>query len=131
MSRRITLRRELAHGAPIPSGWRLAWYEPRRRVGIYYPAPLHWLLRLLRELRFRLRVAVNVPAIERVEVLELERAHGHRVRLADEYARGYMVGWRECFHACIEAVEDELAQTRDAWEIGALLTAGETPEKQN
>ena len=29
----------------IPRGWQMAWYEPRRRIGVYYPAPLHWLLR--------------------------------------------------------------------------------------
>lgn len=40
-----TWRREIPLGGNIPSGWRMAWREPRRRVGVYYPAPFHWVIR--------------------------------------------------------------------------------------
>ncbi len=42
-------RKEVSHGGIIPRGWKLAWYEPRRRVGVYCPAPLHWIFRAARE----------------------------------------------------------------------------------
>jgi hypothetical protein len=120
------LRREIGHSGAIPRGWRMAWYEPRRRVAVYYPPPLHWLARALRELVYRVRLAIHAPPIERAEVFEMYRAHRHRERLADEYARGYLTGWRECFHSCLDAVEEEIARADDVWNIGALL--GDSPK---
>ena len=37
-----------------------------------------------------------------------------RRTLADEYARGYLCGWRECFASCLEAVEEEIQAADDA-----------------
>jgi hypothetical protein len=126
MSARIKLRREVGRGGFVPAGWQFAWYEPRRRVGVYYPAPLHWLMRAVRECVYRFLVAVRAPAIERSQVFDMQPTHRERQRMADEYARGYLIGWRECFHACLEVVEDELTRSDDVWEIGALLT--DTPK---
>lgn len=120
------LRREVGHGGTIPSGWRLAWYEPRRRVGVYYPAPLHWFLHSLRELLYRVRLAMRAPGIECAQVFELQRAHRNRQELAEEYARGYMAGWHECFESCLVAVEEELSRTGDVWDLGSLLTGTES-----
>jgi len=89
----ITLRREAGHGGIIPRGWQMAWYEPLRRVGVYYPSPLQ--------------------------------------RLADEYARGYLAGWRECYRACLDVMEEEIARTDDVWEIGALLTGTPKVSQEN
>ena len=125
------LRRELGHGARVPRGWRMAWYLPRRRVGVYYPRPLHRLLRAAREIFFRLRMALCAPNVEGMQVFAMQRAHHDRERLADEYARGYMEGWRECFQACLTAVEEELAGSGDIWEIGALLTDTPPTPKDN
>src|SRR5580658_989156 len=55
----LKVRKEVSHGGVIPRGWQMAWYEPRRRVGVYYPVPLHWLLRGIREVVHRVRVAVR------------------------------------------------------------------------
>lgn len=115
----------------MPSGWRMAWYEPPRRVGVYYPAPLHWVLRGLRELSYRLRVALRAPRIERAQAFEMNRAHRDRKRLAEEYARGYMSGWRECYEACLIAVEDEISQSSEVWEIEDLLVATPKPRRKN
>jgi hypothetical protein len=123
------LRKEVGHGGNIPPGYQLAWYEPRRRMGIYFPAPLHWLLRALRELNHRVQVAVKAPRIERDEVFQMQRAHRERERLAEEYARGYLVGWHECFHTCLDAVEEEIARVDDAWQIGTLLPPPKPPRK--
>ena len=95
MMSRLKVRKEVSHGGVVPRGWQMAWYEPRRRVCVYYPAPLHWLLRAIREVVHRVREAVRAPCIERAEVFQMQRAH--RERVAEEYARGYMAGWRECF----------------------------------
>jgi hypothetical protein len=131
MSHRGTLRREVGHGGRIPPGWRMAWYEPRRRVGVYYPPPLHWLLRGARELFHRVRMAVRSPAVECLQIFEMQRTHRDRERLADEYARGYLVGWRECFQTCLAAVEEELGRSDQVWEIGALLADSANPGKEN
>ena len=43
----LRLRKEVGHAGLIPRGWQMAWYEPRR-LGVYYPAPLHWIARAVR-----------------------------------------------------------------------------------
>jgi len=121
INRWLRIRREVTHGALVPPGWRFAWYEPRRRVAVYYRAPLHWLMRAARELIYRLRVARDAPSIERAQVFEMQRIHRERQRLADEYSRGYLVGWHECFRECLEIVEDELTHPSQLLDIGALL----------
>ncbi len=131
MRARLGLRREVGHGGMVPPGWQMAWYEPRRRVGVYYPSPLHWVLRALREIFYRLRVAMRSPAIECTQVFEMQRSYRDRQRMADEYARGYLIGWRECFHACLAAVEEELERSDDLWDIGDLLIEAPKPPKDN
>jgi hypothetical protein len=115
-------RREVGHGGKIPRGWQMAWYEPRRRVGVYYPTPLNWVLRVLREFGYRLRIALRAPGIECAQTFEMQRKHRERERLADEYARGYLVGWRECFETCLTAVEEEMSRAEDVWNVSAFLT---------
>lgn len=119
------LRKEVTHGGVIPPGWQLAWYEPRRRLGVYYPAPLHWILRAIRELRHRAQLAVRSPGMEHDEVFQMQRLHKERERLAEEYARGYLSGWRECFQTCLTAVEEEISASDRAWDIGAFLADSE------
>jgi hypothetical protein len=131
MKRARTFRREFTHGAMIPRGWQMAWYEPRRRVGVYYRPPLHWLMRTSRELLHRVRTALRSPEIECLQVFEMQRTHRERERLADEYARGYMAGWRECFQTCLTAVEEELTAPGDVWEIGAVLVDSPGSQKEN
>jgi hypothetical protein len=115
------LRREVGHGGIVPRGWQMAWYEPRRRIGVYYPAPLNWVVRGLREFSYRLRIAVHAPRIEQAQVFEMQRTHRERQRLAEEYARGYLAGWRECFQVCLEAVEEEIARVDEAFDVSSWL----------
>ena len=65
------------------------------------------------------------PGIERAEVFQMQRAH--RERLAEEYARSYMAGWRECFRTCLSAVEEEIARVDDTWDVGSFLPAAPKP----
>ena len=123
------LRREVGHGGNVPPGYQLAWYEPRRRMGVYFPSPLHWVLRALREVRHRFQVAMHAPRIECAEVFQMQRAHRERERLAAEYARGYINGWRECFHVCLDAVEEEIDRVDEAWDVGSMLPAPKPPRK--
>jgi hypothetical protein len=127
----MKLCRKVGHGGTVPRGWRLAWYEPRRRIGVYYPAPLHCILRALREFSYRLRIALRAPPIERAQVFEIQRTYRDRQRLADEYARGYLVGWRECFQTCIEAVEEELTRGDDVWDVGGILAGSPKTSRTN
>lgn len=115
------IRKEIPRGGPVPMGWRMAWYEPRRRIGVYGPVPLHWLLRFGREIFHRVRKTIADPRIERAEMAEMQRTHEEQQRLADEYARGYLNGWRECFHACLTTIEDELDRANEVWDVGELL----------
>jgi hypothetical protein len=126
------MRREVGHGGIVPRGWQLAWYEPRRRLGVYYPAPLNLLLRAWREIRYRVRAAIYAPGIERAQVFEMQRTHRERERLAEEYAQGYLVGWRECFQACLDVVEDEIAGAGGAsCDIGTWLPIDVKPRQEN
>lgn len=126
MSLHLKLRLEAGHGAAVPRGWQMAWYEPQRRVGVYYPAPLHWVVRVLREFAYRFRVALRAPRLEGAEILAMNRAHCERQRRADEYARGYLAGWHECFQTCLEAVQEEISRADSLWDVAKLL--GDTPK---
>jgi len=127
----LKFRREITHGSTIPRGWQFAWYEPRRRVAVYYPRPLNWLLRAARELLHRVRVACDAPSIERAQIFQMQRIHRERQRLAEEYSRGYLVGWHECFRACLEIVEDELTRPNDLLDVGAFLLDGTKASEGN
>lgn len=61
----------------------------------------------------------------------MQREHLLRQDLADEYARGYMQGWHECFETCLGVVEEELTSS-SAWGAGALLLPNtNNPETPN
>lgn len=124
-------RREVGHGGCVPNGWRMAWYEPQRRVGVYYPAPLHWVLRGLREFGYRLQIALRAPELERAQVYQMQRSHRERERLAEEYSKGYMAGWHECFQACLDAVEDEISRVDETFDASSWLPADEKPPLKN
>jgi hypothetical protein len=107
----------------------MASYEPRRRIGVYFPAAVHWLARLLRELRHRVQVALRAPGIELAEVFQMQQEHREREHLAEEYARGYMVGWRECFQTCLSAVEEEISRGDEPRDVSSLLPAAPKPPR--
>jgi hypothetical protein len=111
----MSWRKEVGRGGTVPNGWRMAWYEPQQRVGVYFPILFHWLLRGFREFKYRVHIALDSPRIERAEAYRMQRSQRERERLAEEYARGYMAGWQECFRACLDAVEEEIACASDAF----------------
>jgi len=115
------LRQEIGHTGRIPRGWRMAWYEPQRRIGVYYPFPLDRVFRAAHQLAYRIALAWWAPDFERAEVLEMQRTDRQRVRLADEYARGYLNGWHECYQECLVAVEEELSRSDELWDTAGLL----------
>ena len=115
MKRRLFIGREVTWGGRIPRGWRLAWYEPRRRVAVYFPSPLHLAARALRDVSWRLQSAWNAMPQERHEANETQRAFRERQLLAEEFARGYLEGWQECFDAWTAAMKGE-SEERSGWE---------------
>jgi len=131
MSFAFKFRREAVDGAPVPRWWRMAWHQPARNTSVYYPIPLHWFLRVIREFAYRLRVALRAPRIEDSEVLAMQLANRDRQRFADEYARGYLAGWRECFQTCLDAVEQEIARADGIWGVGELLSGGPRSPHEN
>jgi hypothetical protein len=125
------LRKEVGNGRFVPRGWQMAWYEPRRRIGVNYPAPFNWVFRTRRDFGYRLQIALRAPGMEHAQVFEMQRRHRERERLADEYARGYMSGWQECFRACLDAVEDEIARVGDTFDAATLLLPEPKPRPKN
>jgi flagellar biosynthesis/type III secretory pathway protein FliH len=83
-------------------------------------------MRAVREIAHRLRVARRMPSIEHLQVFDMQRSQRQRERLAEEFATGYLSGWRECYEACMAAVNEELACLDEVWEVDALLA--ETPK---
>jgi len=115
----------------VPRGWRLAWYEPWRRVGVYSIPPLHWLLRVHREIVYRIGLAFGAPVIECADLFEMQQEHRKVQEMADEYALGYMEGWKECFEMCLQVVEGEIS-TNQMWELGSeTLPKGGADEAPN
>jgi hypothetical protein len=51
--------------------------------------------------------------------------------MADQYADGYLVGWRECYQTCVDAFDEETSQSRQIWDIGDLLAAPPKPTRKN
>lgn len=100
-------KREVAEETPVPSGWRCAWREPKRGVMVCLRAPFHLIVRGRRALMWRVRVARHAASQEEQERWEMGIRVRERQRLAEEYARGYMSGWRECYEACQEAMAAE------------------------
>ena len=125
----MKFRREAGQGGIVPRGWGMAWYEPCCRIGIYYPIPLNWIMRVWREFAYRLRLALNAPPIECAQMFEMQRTHHERCRLADEYANGYMAGWHECYQECLTAVESEITRVDEVWDIPGLLAEAANPAR--
>ncbi len=71
--------------------------------------------RALRELRWRFRSAWNAMPQERHEANEMRRAFRERQLLAEEFARGYLEGWQECFDGWTAAMKGE-SEERSGWE---------------
>lgn len=90
-----------------------------------------WLRRTLNEVFYRFHIVMFAHTQVRAEELERERAYAERNRLAEEYAEGYLAGWHECYAACLNAVEEEIATTDEIWATGALLASPEGSLKTN
>ena len=71
------------------------------------------------------------PSRHAVPTNGIRHSQVDRERLAAEYYRGYMAGWRECFEQCLEAVEDEITRTDDIWQMGAALTGAKNIQRDN
>ncbi len=90
-----------------------------------------WCGRLALELTHRFRLALFAPTLRRSLSIERERAQAERERMAEEYARGYLDGWHECYAACLEAVEESASERRDIWAAGELLAGFGESQKTN
>jgi len=109
----------------------MAWFDPCRGVAVYYPLPLHYFLRALREILYRVRLAFCSHTIEEAQTLKNHRTHSERQRLADEYAHGYLAGWNECFDTCMQAVEEEVSNAEELWNIGDMIVKSSEPSREN
>ena len=88
----------------------------------------------MREFIYRVQLAVHAPRLECAQVFDMQLLHRERERLAVEYARGYVTGRRECFHACLDVVEDEISGAQgvyEAYDVAGWLAAGPEPGQEN
>lgn len=90
-----------------------------------------WLRLFAAEVAHRCRLALFAPTIQRSLVIERERAHAEREKMAEEFARGYLDGWHECYAACLETVEESVSGQRDIWAAGELLAGSGSFPKTN
>ena len=67
-----------------------------------------WVVRGCREVACRAGEAFRAPGLARQQAAIDERAYLEQKRLSEEYGRGYLCGWHECFEACVEAIEEEI-----------------------
>jgi hypothetical protein len=111
------IQKEVREGDVAPRGYGMAWYDPHRRVEVFYPAPIHRFARATRELLYRVQLALQAPTIEKLQIHEQQRLQRERARIAQEYASGFLTGWRECFDMCMNAIEEEMAAPDATWDI--------------
>jgi hypothetical protein len=100
-------KREIAEGMGVPRGWHCAWREPKRGVMVCMRAPFHRIAGVWRAFAWRMHVANLAASQEEQERWEMGIRGRERQRLAEEYASGYMSGWRECYEACKAAFAAE------------------------
>src|SRR6185437_9327359 len=61
----------------------------------------NWFGRLSAEIVHRCRIALCAPTVQRLLAVERERRQIEREQMAEEYARGYLEGWHQCYSACL------------------------------
>ena len=83
-----------------------------------------WVVRGWREVACRAGEALRAPGLGRPQAANDECAYVEQRRLSEEYARGYLCGWHECFEACVEAIEEEIG----GLEEGLVDTPAEAAE---
>lgn len=86
---------------------------------------------LLEEIAYRWRLVISAPTRKRALEIEREVAFAQEHRLAEEYSRGYLEGWHDCYAACLDAVEEEASRRDDVWAVGELLIGPENSLKTN
>ncbi len=97
----------------MKTGWQRG--ERARRLMAGCGAVVEWLDRARREVAWRIGLAVHAPSVEWQRAAEARRIYLEQRRLSEEYARGYLCAWRECFDACMEAIEDEIVAFEASW----------------
>lgn len=61
--------------------------------------------------------------------MEREAAYAQQHLLAEEYSRGYLEGWQDCYAACLAAVEEEASRKSEIWTAGDMLVYSENSLK--
>lgn len=115
----------------FPESCRAVSWASRRGLANRLTAPWGWIRRAFRELHYRFHAALTMPSLQEALAEHARQRELDRERLAHEYSRGYMAGWRECFDTCLQAVEDEIATGDDVWRMGAFLTGSNSIQRDN
>lgn len=97
--------------------WRDPWLAWVRRAASAVRATIESICRGWRELTRRADLALNAPSLEHQQIADADFARLVRNRPTEEYARGYLCGWQECFEMCMQAIEDEIGALEEGlWE---------------
>lgn len=96
-----------------------------------HTSPQNWVIRRFLDFRYRIGLAISAPNAEEATEIERERGYSEQHQLAEQYSEGYLAGWRECYAACLTAVEDEVSKSGDIWRAGSLLASSDESLKAN
>ena len=99
---------EVAEGARCPAGYGLAYWELDRRVGIFYPIPFHWVVRVARSMWW----AFKTPQAR----LNVEKAwaKGYAAEMADSYKMGLEDGRKDENKRWLAILDEQLSHRPDA-----------------
>lgn len=90
-----------------------------------------WTAWLVREIVNRCRLALFSPTFEKYLELQSKWKDQHQQRMAEEYAKGYLDGWHECYAACLDAVEHPVGEDAEIWAVADLFEQSGQSAKAN
>lgn len=77
------------------------------------------------EILYRCRLVISAPTRQQALKNEREAAHSQQHELAEEYSKGYLEGWHDCYAACLAAIEEEASRKNEIWTAGDMLVCPE------
>jgi hypothetical protein len=81
-----------------------------------------WTARLVREIVNRCRLVLFSPTFGKYLEIQSKWKDQQQQRMAEEYAKGYLDGWHECYAACLDAVEHPVGEDAEIWTVADLFT---------
>ena len=105
--------------------------ENGKQLNASSPERRNWVVRLTAAVANILQLSSCMRPAKSMARTDQPREFAERERFADEYARGYLAGWHECYAACLEEVERSVSKDGDVWIAAQVLTQPENEWNAN